>query len=87
MAMREFTDGDGTTWKVWSTVPYTRGVMRGMQSGWLTFEAGNTRRRLMPIPLNWEDASVVELRVYCGKAELVRPTPSAGTLRIENTDR
>ncbi|HEY4219413.1 MAG TPA: hypothetical protein VGM67_19855 [Gemmatimonadaceae bacterium] len=60
--------------------------MRGMESGWLTFEAGATRRRLIPIPTNWEDASIPELRAFCGQAELVRQTPSTGTFRIEELD-
>jgi hypothetical protein len=83
MPMREFTDSDGVHWKVWSTVPYTTGVMRGMQSGWLTFEAAGNRRRLAPIPVSWERATLAELCAYCGQAQPVRGTPGSGTSRVD----
>jgi hypothetical protein len=87
MAMREFTDGDGVLWRVWSTVPDMRGVISDMQSGWLTFESGQMRRRLIPIPPNWENSTVVELRAYCRRADVARGTPSTGTTRVEDRDR
>ena len=84
MPMREFTDAKGLHWKVWSTVPYTRGVMRGMESGWLTFDAEGARRRLSPIPPSWEAATLSELRAYCGQAQPVRGTPGSGTSRVDD---
>jgi hypothetical protein len=86
MAMREFTDGDGVYWRVWSTVPDMRGVVNGMQSGWLTFESSQARRRLIPIPPDWEDATLAELRAFCRQAELARGTPSTGTARVEDAE-
>lgn len=87
MAIRDFTDAEGIHWRVWATVPYMRGVMSGMQSGWLTFESREMRKRLVPIPPNWENATIIELRAYCRKAEIARGTPSTGTTRVEDGDR
>ena len=83
MPMREFTDSHGVPWKVWNTIPYTSGVMRGMENGWLTFEAAGNRRRLNPIPVGWERASIAELCAYCDRAQPVRGTPGAGSSRVD----
>jgi hypothetical protein len=74
MALREFIDGVGTLWTVWSTVPSSRSsVPENLREGWLTFESGNERRRLAPIPRSWEDASVERLHLFCAAAELLDP--------------
>lgn len=86
MPIREFVDAAGVQWKVWSTVPYTTGVVRHMQAGWLTFESTESRRRLVPIPENWEDASLDRLRGYCEQATSIRHTPISGTPQIEETE-
>ncbi|HET7230022.1 MAG TPA: hypothetical protein VFJ16_08480 [Longimicrobium sp.] len=36
--------------------------------GWLVFESGSERRRLMPIPPNWEVRSDADLERLCGRA-------------------
>ena len=70
MAIRDFTDGRGNSWTVWSTLPQRRsGVPVELRDGWLTFECGAIRKRLSPIPANWEDASTARLELYCGAAE------------------
>ena len=75
MALREFLDTAGMLWMVWSTVPSSRStVPEGLQGGWLTFESGNERRRLAPIPRSWEDASLEKLQMFCGAAELLDPS-------------
>lgn len=38
--------------------------------GWLTFSAGRERRRLAPIPANWQSASLDELNEYLDRAEV-----------------
>lgn len=70
MALREFLDAYGMLWTVWSTVPGSRTVVPdSLKNGWLTFESGDIRRRLVPIPRDWENASVEKLHLYCGAAE------------------
>ena len=80
MAQREFTDTKGTRWLVWSTTP-TQGAVLGseMQKGWLTFESDGERRRLVPIPRDWEQAAADRMELYCRAAQAVtRTTPIRG---------
>ncbi len=86
MPIRDFVDADGVRWNVWSTVPEMRGVVGSMQGGWLTFESGEVRRRLVPIPANWHGASLGELRELCRKAEPVRASTRTGSRRAETRD-
>jgi hypothetical protein len=75
MALREFIDGSGTLWTVWSTVPGSRSsVPESLREGWLTFESPTERRRLAPIPRNWEEASSEKLQMFCGAAEAMDPS-------------
>lgn len=57
-----------------------------MRAGWLTFESPHARKRLVPIPPAWEDASVDELRQHCQRAQTVSRTPITGTWRIEERE-
>jgi hypothetical protein len=71
--MREFTDSAGVAWRVWSTIPRADAVYdESLRSGWLTFESADTRKRLMPIPRGWEDATPERLDLMCRAAEVVR---------------
>jgi hypothetical protein len=36
-------------------------VPESLQKGWLAFQSGNERRRLSPIPRDWEDMTASEL--------------------------
>ncbi|HEY9227567.1 MAG TPA: hypothetical protein VIP11_13010 [Gemmatimonadaceae bacterium] len=78
MPIREFTDSLGTRWLVWATIPSPGSVLGSMRDGWLTFDSRTVRRRLMPIPTNWEEASPQTLDGMCRAAVLVRPTPPSG---------
>ena len=80
MPQREFTDSRGTSWLVWSTTPTTGAVLDGeMQQGWLTFECDEQRRRLVPVPRDWESAALDRLELYCRAAQAVaRTTPIRG---------
>jgi hypothetical protein len=74
MALREFCDSHGIFWTVWSTIPGARSsVPESLQGGWLTFESGNERRRLAPIPRDWEETSEERLRLFCGAADVLDP--------------
>ena len=83
----EFEDATGNRWRVWSTLPYyTTGLTGPMLRGWLTFESGDDRRRLAPIPDGWERASDEQLQALCARAERTARTPITGTFRIEPRD-
>jgi hypothetical protein len=47
---------------------------RDLAHGWLTFESGRERRRLVPVPERWETASDEQLRAWMNEAELLPPT-------------
>lgn len=73
MAIREFTDSTGVTWRVWRTLPRAGSVYdETLRSGWLTFECAGGRRRLAPIPTGWADAAPERLELMCRAAEVVR---------------
>ena len=44
-------------------------LSHGYGGGWLTFESLDEKRRLVPIPSQWEDLSQSELRALCEKAK------------------
>jgi hypothetical protein len=70
MAHRVFLDAGGVEWQVWSVIPTlaqrllesTPDLRPTLRSGWLAFQAGKARRRLVPIPPDWESMTVGELR-------------------------
>ncbi len=43
----------------------------GYGRGWLTFESLAEKRRLVPIPSGWEEASNTALRALCGQAKRI----------------
>src|SRR5947209_16142029 len=43
-------------------------LAEGYGSGWLTFESLTDKRRLLPIPHQWEEMSHAELRALCEKS-------------------
>jgi hypothetical protein len=46
-------------------------LAQGYGSGWLTFESLMEKRRLVPIPTQWEDLSQAGLRDLCLKAKAI----------------
>jgi len=42
-----------------------------LRHGWLAFRHDDERRRLAPIPANWEEASTEQLQRWCAAAETV----------------
>ena len=74
MALRTFTDSQGQGWRVWNVVPqYDTArdedtMTPGLQGGWLCFEYEGQKRRLSPIPDNWEAAGPDDLERYCRDA-------------------
>src|SRR3712207_1209267 len=72
MAYREFHDLDGVLWRAWDTYPTATNqlhVAAPLAGGWLSFETGDTRRRLYPVPAGWENASEHQLRYWLSIAE------------------
>ena len=77
MALRSFQDTKGVTWSVWNVVPQTQtGLVAnpghthaqpgphltpGLEQGWLCFECPGEKRRLTPIPQDWEECTEQEL--------------------------
>lgn len=76
MASRDFIDSKGREWRVWSTTPVWSAAMAPEAAdGWLTFESGDTLRRLAPIPRGWAECAVERLELMCRAAEdVVRRT-------------
>jgi hypothetical protein len=66
---------------VWQTVPTTRTSVSGeFENGWLTFESPTGRKRLTPVPANWDAASADRLELMCRAATEVarRSKPVTG---------
>jgi hypothetical protein len=78
VALREYKDGEGVTWRVWSVSPSAisetgETVLPGdYQTGWLCFDSGAEKRRLTPVPQSWEKRSERELDVLRRAAAVVR---------------
>lgn len=45
----------------------------GDQRAWLCFESGKEKRRLLPVPADWQQLSPVELEKLCSRAATARP--------------
>ena len=73
MPIREFTDSSGVNWRVWPTRPQQRGVHPdALEGGWLTFECGSVKKRIVPIPDGWDELDNLELERLCRMAEEFR---------------
>jgi hypothetical protein len=88
MAMRDFRDSAGVHWVVWSTIPWAASLLADATGGWLTFVSPTSRRRVMPIPEGWEDASPERLEMMCrGGVEIVTPVAGAPAIHPRHDDR
>ena len=79
---RLFVDERGVNWDAFAVLPATepRGLARlpeQYQQGWLCFESASEKRRLGPIPAQWQAVSDDELRRFRDAAHPVahRATP------------
>lgn len=76
MGYREFVDDRGTPWRVWDTHPLAANTLRsvspGYAGGWLTFESPDERRRIAPIPPDWEFATRDQITEWCARASPAR---------------
>ena len=79
MPSREFTDSNGTVWRVWDVTPVhlhpvTRAeeYMEPWAGGWLAFECRTEKRRLAaPYPSRWTEFDIKQLESLCNAAEAV----------------
>lgn len=74
MGYREFSDERGRAWIAWDTYPQGTGygTLPGYEHGWLSFEGGGEKRRLVPVPSGWDGLPDSALLRLLGSAERVR---------------
>jgi hypothetical protein len=78
MAVRDFVDANGVTWRVWPVTPESLQPKTAAEDylgeygdGWLCFESVTERRRLASYPTRWEELSDQELCALLGAAAVV----------------
>lgn len=71
---RVFDDTSGKRWHAYAVHP-SAGSVHGatlreeFKNGWLCFESRDQLRRFAPIPVNWQNLAVEDLRLLCLRAE------------------
>ena len=78
--MREFRDEAGVQWAVFFTarsVAPDRHLPEQYREGWLVFESAAEKRRLAPVPKDWDSLSDRELSALCGQATHQAPRKKA----------
>jgi hypothetical protein len=82
--MRQFRDETGVEWRVSFTPRGSDAVSRenylpeAYRGGWLVFESAQEKRRLAPVPANWEQLTTAELAALCSKASTQPARARAG---------
>ena len=80
MHTRTFLDSEGRCWQAWDVLPgehldwpekARRHLPASMTEGWLCFESDTLKRRMHPIPPEWEGWTDDEIRLRCAAAEPV----------------
>jgi hypothetical protein len=78
MAVRDFVDADGVSWRVWPVTPAAIRPRTAIEDylgeygeGWLCFESASERRRLADYPPGWETLSEEALRSLLKAAAVV----------------
>jgi hypothetical protein len=88
VSMKNFSDSDGREWTVFEVrrvVSAREGppvLPNGYSNGWLCFENGSTKRRLVNFPERWREFTEPELRRLLDQA---RPAPRT-TWRLDDLD-
>src|SRR5256885_15609816 len=83
-SMREFRDEAGTEWQVSFTPRGSDAVSRehflpeAYREGWLVFESAHEKRRLAPVPADWETMPVDSLIALFSGAAPQTARPRAG---------
>jgi hypothetical protein len=87
--VREFRDLAGVQWSVFRAIPHSAPSKREkilpetFRLGWLVFECERERRRLAPVPENWEALTDHELELLCMRANVVPARPSRGRVATD----
>lgn len=55
-----------------------RVLLAELQNGWLCFESQGEKRRLVPVPANWDTCSEAQLVAYWAQAETVSQREAPG---------
>ena len=82
--MRHFRDKAGVEWQVFLTARGSDAVSRehflpeAYREGWLVFESVQEKRRLAPVPANWESLPNEALAALCAKASPQLPRTRPG---------
>lgn len=82
--MRQFRDESGIEWKVSLTPRGSDAVSKehylpeAYRGGWLVFESAHEKRRLAPVPANWEQMPEADLAALCSKASTQPARSRAG---------
>jgi hypothetical protein len=78
MAVRDFVDPKGVSWRVWPVTPEAlqpktaaEDYLGDYGEGWLCFESAGERRRLARYPLDWENLSDQALCALLAAAAIV----------------
>lgn len=93
MALREFVDRAGVSWRVWSVAidqVYSKTArldfLGPLQDGWLCFESAHERRRLVKYPEHWHRMTGDELISLLSQASPVPRRGSSGKTVMEPGD-
>jgi hypothetical protein len=78
MAVRDFVDANGISWRVWPVTPdalqprtAAEDYLGEYGEGWLCFESASERRRLARYPKDWETLSNEDLCSLLSAAAIV----------------
>ena len=84
MAVRDFTDEQGVTWRVWAVTPdqlqprtAAEDYLGEFSEGWLCFESEDERRRLASFPSDWAALPDSALEDLLSRATVVPARRSA----------
>ena len=84
VTQRIFDDIRGRRWRVFAVHPSATTIESGalpesFRDGWLSFESGDEKRRVAPIPPAWEELPMDELQLLCHRAERASKRTSGRT--------
>ena len=82
--MRQIRDAAGIEWMVYEVNPAVSAwraagsLPEGYQNGWLCFESPSEKRRLLPLPVGWQELPIEQLNALLGNAVQVRRAAQYG---------
>ncbi len=94
MAVRDFVDENGVSWKVWPVTPHAfkprtaaEDYLGDYGDGWLCFESVAERRRLAQYPRDWSNRNDGELSGLLKGAAVVPTRTPAKTAEFKKGPR